>query len=87
MTEGFQEAGQVTWLPQVATRWSSDRRPLVSLFGLVRRECASRLGGLRSSLYGCLVGLGGPASSAIPFLASLAGDASEERTGLLLFQS
>ena len=63
LTEGLQEAGQVTWPPLVATRWSSDRRPLVSLFGLVRRERASRLGGLTSSLNGCLVGLGGPASS------------------------
>ena len=63
LTEGLQEAGQVTWPPLVATRWSSDRRPLVSPFGMVHREHASSLGGLTSSLYGCLVGLGGPASS------------------------
>ena len=63
MTEKLREAGQVTSPPWWRLNGLGDRQPLVSPFGPVRRERASRLGGLTSSLYGCLVGLGGPASS------------------------
>ena len=63
MTEKLREAGQVTSPPWWRLDGLRDRRPLVSPFGPVRRERASRLGSLTSSFYGCLVGLGGPASS------------------------
>ena len=82
MTEGLQEAGLVTWPPLVATRRSSDRRPLVSLFGLVRRKRASRLGGLPSDLLGPLLWSGlhhGLLGRAWPATRP------EERMGLLLF--
>ena len=73
MTEGSQEAVQVTLPPLVATRRSGSVTPGVSVRSS-RRKRASRLSSLASSLSGCLVSHGGPALSR-PLLAGLAGDA------------
>jgi len=66
MTEGSQEAVQVTWPPLVTAQRPSGLRPTVSLPGprVATRQSLERPSGLSScasGLSGCLVLLGGPA--------------------------